>query len=152
MKKLDMSTRSRRLFFAAVSAVIATGAVGLSTSPSWADALPLGPGVFSSAVCTPVCNGSFGNTDAAGAIQDTFAFTITAASSPLLFAASATNSSTVAGQIILGFGLNLWQGIPDPAHVGDTHLQTAGPGTSSATLQETGGLSDVLGPGSYYLE
>jgi hypothetical protein len=126
--------------------VLAAASLAL-TSPSRAE-FTLGSGVFSSAVCTPSCTGNFSATDAAGAIDDTYAFTVSPGSSVLLHAASATNSSTTAGQIIFGFTLELLQGVPPVGVL----LATAAPSLTFPGTQFTGSLEFPVGPGSYFLE
>src|SRR5262245_5167883 len=142
-----MNMRSRRLFSTAVGVAFAACTMGVFTSSSWAGAFTLGSGTFSDVLCAPACNGGFGNTVSAG-LADTFAFQI---SSGLLFhTASATNSSSLAGQRITDFKIELFAGDPTDGNP-DTLLATGTPQSFSNGFQSTGGLEANIGPGIYFL-
>lgn len=114
--------------------------------PAQASPFVLGSGTFSDILCSPACDGSFSGGSESGSISDTFAFSIT--SGMLLHAASATNSSAVAGEEIKSFDLELFSGTPTGSH---SFLTAASGGTFSKTLQTTGSLEDALKAGTYFL-
>ena len=116
--------------------------------PASANTLTLGPGSFSQAGCTPVCDGSFTAGSETNAILDTYAFDIT--SGMLLQTASATNSTTEVGEVITGFTIELFSGTPTGTH---TLLATGSPMTDTPSEQTTGGLPLTdLSPGMYFLQ
>ena len=132
--------------------LVATASVATFSlvGPSMAATLVLGPGVFSPALCTPTCTGSFNNGPEKGPIDDIYTFqTLTGG---LVTSDSATNSSTGTSQEIKNFAIELWAGIPAAGHVGDTPLASGVGPFQNPFGQFTGFLSDVIGPGHYFLE
>lgn len=114
-----------------------------------ATALVLGPGTFSDASCSVVCDGSFTNGPEVGSISDTYSFTI-AGGSVLMHTASATNSTTLPGEVITNFMIELFSGTPAGPNM---FLESGVGATDTPTEQFTGGLPDIsLSAGNYFLE
>lgn len=129
--------------------LLATAAILMSIGGANATALVLGPGTFSDASCSVVCDGSFSNGPEVGAISDTYSFDISGGS-VLMHTASATNSTVLPGEIINNFEIQLFSGTP----TGPNMLLESGIGaTNTSTEQFTGGLPDIaLSAGNYFLE
>lgn len=129
--------------------LLATAASILMISGANATALVLGPGTFSDASCSVVCDGSFTNGPEIGAISDTYSFTISGGS-VLMHTASATNSTTLPGEIINNFMIELFSGTPTGTNM---FLESGTGATNTPTEQFTGGLPDIaLSAGNYFLE